>query len=674
MLLALLHVLATSPPAIIQPSLLKIRPGTSLGPALKHISAAKNEYESFQLVVSAPGNDSLTVTSIEVSFGEGSLKALIHRELYINITTVSDCDGDLGLWPDALVPVVDPFFHEARTALPAKLAAGARAVFWVDVFIPPTASAGTSTATVTVSFDEDGVAPLALPLDVHVWDFALPSNSARYVTTYGVSMNRILLGQYLTHQPKNVTDAERTALMREYVLLGLMHRVTLNPFLETAIHLLGKTSADGTVAPDWTAVEKDWGDLLHGGVATPFGLADVSVSTVQLPPAHFGERGPAGRAVVNHTWHATGCTAPTPEWGYAYWGMQPDLGAADMMIYCHHSEKGEKDPWAKTCGPVGGNGTCILQHPPLPPLNNTRAIAYWRSAEAHAKAAGWLHKVFDYTCDEPGAKPERIAACKLHGDALHTAGGLRSLITAERPAADSANLTDLIDVWVPIINFMDSSKDVCPHYPAWAYGDNRHEYDDLVAAGKDLWFYQSCMSEGCASGEQPAPGSHKPGCVPSETCYNGTWPSYMIDAPATFNRAMSWMAYLYDIRGELYWGTNAADGVYTQSDTNSSFEHQWLAGGNGDGSLTYPGRPSVIGGKSFIPLASVRLKLIRDGLEDLELMYIAEAKLGRAAVLEVVKTVVHSAYDFEHGPAAWVAARQELARRLTLSAAPNQQQ
>ena len=71
------------------------------------------------------------------------------------------------------------------------------------------------------------------------------------------------------------------------------------------------------------------------------------------------------------------------------------------------------------------------------------------------------------------------------------------------------------------------------------------------------------MSEGCASAVQPAHGSSAPGCDPTRLCTNGlhqspTWPSYMIDSPATFNRVMSWMSYKYQIQGELYWGSNAA--------------------------------------------------------------------------------------------------------------------
>merc|ERR1712046_344452 len=116
------------------------------------------------------------------------------------------------------------------------------------------------------------------------------------------------------------------------------------------------------------------------------------------------------------------------------------------------------------------------------------------------------------------------------------------------------------------------------------------------------------------------------------------------------------MSYKYQIEGELYWGANAADRRYV-SPTNSSWETQWLAGGNGDGGLTYPGRPDRIGGTSTIPIASLRLKAIRDGLQDLEYMYLLEDALGdRKEADAIVSEVVHSTYDFEHEAAPMLAA------------------
>jgi hypothetical protein len=144
-------------------------------------------------------------------------------------------------------------------------------------------------------------------------------------------------------------------------------------------------------------------------------------------------------------------------------------------------------------------------------------------------------------------------------------------------------------------------------------------------------------------------------------CYKGTWPSYMIDTKATFNRVMSWMSYAYDIRGELYWGSNAADRHY-MAPGNTSWQTQWLAGGNGDGSLTYPGRLEEVGGKSFIPVASQRLKLVRDGLEDLEYMYALEELLGsRDKVAALVGRVVRTAYDFDHDWKTMLSVREAIA-------------
>lgn len=45
---------------------------------------------------------------------------------------------------------------------------------------------------------------------------------------------------------------------------------------------------------------------------------------------------------------------------------------------------------------------------------------------------------------------------------------------------------------------------------------------------------------------------------------------------------------------------------------------QLLAGGNGEGTLFYPGRPDKIGGNDHIPVSSLRLTLIREGNEDYE--------------------------------------------------------
>ena len=113
----------------------------------------------------------------------------------------------------------------------------------------------------------------------------------------------------------------------------------------------------------------------------------------------------------------------------------------------------------------------------------------------------------------------------------------------------------------------------------------------------------------------------------------------------------------------MYWGSNAADGHYTDQ-SNSSWDVQWIAGGNGDGSVTYPGRPDKIGGSSPIPIASIRLKQIRDGLEDLEYMYLLEDAAGRDATTKIVSNVVRKTYDFNHDAESMMATRAALASAI----------
>ena len=85
----------------------------------------------------------------------------------------------------------------------------------------------------------------------------------------------------------------------------------------------------GVTSVDWKTVEADWGKYLGtagaGLVDTPFGIGDTCPTTINLPAMHYP--GPSPGTPPNHTlidllWHGTGCTKPTPEWGYAYWSVQ----------------------------------------------------------------------------------------------------------------------------------------------------------------------------------------------------------------------------------------------------------------------------------------------------------------------------------------------------------------
>ena len=64
------------------------------------------------------------------------------------------------------------------------------------------------------------------------------------------------------------------------------------------------------------------------------------------------------------------------------------------------------------------------------------------------------------------------------------------------------------------------------------------------------------------------------------------WPSYAIDTDGTRNRAMEWMSFSYDFKGELYYETTMA---YYGGDP---WVKSYNFGGTGDGTIFYPGTPA----------------------------------------------------------------------------------
>ena len=92
---------------------------------------------------------------------------------------------------------------------------------------------------------------------------------------------------------------------------------------------------------------------------------------------------------------------------------------------------------------------------------------------------------------------------------------------------------------------------------------------------------------------------------------------------------MEWSSWLEQVSGELYW-----DSIFGYQGVNHQDPSKWggkvapdpwtmqtptgdpKSAGSGDGNLLAPGTPSKIGGSTHIPVESVRLKSLRDGVED----------------------------------------------------------
>lgn len=126
------------------------------------ISAARDEYEPFQLVVRSSGQQTLAVSIGDLVSGEDIIPAgnvTLHRVDYVPITRLSDDFGRIGDWPDPLYPL--------EMGSPVTFPAGQNQPLWFTVHVPRNAEPGLYQATVTIG-------PATIPVELEVWNLTLP--------------------------------------------------------------------------------------------------------------------------------------------------------------------------------------------------------------------------------------------------------------------------------------------------------------------------------------------------------------------------------------------------------------------------------------------------------------------------------------------------------------------
>ncbi|MBV9050489.1 MAG: DUF4091 domain-containing protein [Solirubrobacterales bacterium] len=180
-------------------------------------------------------------------------------------------------------------------------------------------------------------------------------------------------------------------------------------------------------------------------------------------------------------------------------------------------------------------------------------------------------------------------------------------------------------------------------------GDQRPSYNSFLSnPNHSLWLYSSCDDWGCgASG-------------PQDDGWSG---GYVVDAPGARSRTMAWMCYRFQASGELYY------------DTAAKMQSAWKSGGlfnfggNGDGTVFYPGTPNqdvgdgtVLGGTTAVPLESIRLKLICQGYQDYE--YLAELAARGGDAQAIAEKYFPQSFEITATDTTFVQARQEIVTAL----------
>ncbi len=238
---------------------------------------------------------------------------------------------------------------------------------------------------------------------------------------------------------------------------------------------------------------------------------------------------------------------------------------------------------------------------------------YLGDLAAYLRERGWLDLAYIYMKDEPN-NAEDYEVVRQQGALIHEADpGIKRMCTEQTITSNEewGDLYGAVDIWCPL----------------WGIWDEQTAQERL-ALGEQLWSYTAL----CQRDEKN--------------------PFWEIDYPPVVFRSPFWVSWHYDVTGFLYW-SSVYWGDYEDIWAKPHFRDKYW----GEGMLLYPGQEAGIRG----PAPSIRLKLVREAMEDFEYMTLAAEKAGEEQVDAIVDGVARSFTDWERDPEAYLAAREQLA-------------
>jgi hypothetical protein len=260
--------------------------------------------------------------------------------------------------------------------------------------------------------------------------------------------------------------------------------------------------------------------------------------------------------------------------------------------------------------------------------NREKAQRYYREFYQYLVDNGWEKGAYLYMLDEPNLR-ENYEQVLVLGRLVHEAVPQLKCLVVEQTYLQDPSWPDMdpaIDIWCPLWSFID-----------------RKTIDEKIAEGDEVWSYTALV--------QRAPRYHPE----YEKVKDFDPPYWHIDRPLTVYRVPTWINYQYGITGLLYWSTVT---TVIEPWFNPAFAHPRHY--NGGGFLFYPGAPCGIDG----PATCMRLKNLRDGMEDYEYFALLDKLAGRKAAKDIVDTIAPNWWDFSKSPSDFQAARKKLAKQI----------
>jgi len=322
---------------------------------------------------------------------------------------------------------------------------------------------------------------------------------------------------------------------------------------------------------------------------------------------------------------------------------------------------------------AGGGSTC----PVLSGSKNTTkeislaggvaSSGIWSNFQTNFVTNGWgtagTLPLFDYLVDEPHTSGDFATlisnAATRHG---YLNPGIPELVTTDLVTATTYSAQNSIDIMVSnnvVLEPIGGPLQNLTNYATWLTGST----DGIP---RHWWAYQGCTSGGtCGNG------------YPGDSTY--TYSNYDVDGKPAANRAFEWLTYLHGQSGELYYAGDVCDTTTSYPATTcgvtpinpTSPKDPWVSiyafGNWGDGTLFYagnvkPGSPGYMGTGVTTPiiLPSLRLKHIRDGVQDYEYLNVLNNHGQGALVTTEINSWITNSYTFETTGSGLEAARSAL--------------
>jgi len=256
---------------------------------------------------------------------------------------------------------------------------------------------------------------------------------------------------------------------------------------------------------------------------------------------------------------------------------------------------------------------------------------YLRQVIAHARESGWYERLsFTGAVDEPQTKKE-YEAVRYWAELIHSVDPRVPVAVTEQPIPDKTawgTLVGYCSEWIVHGNVLDKNRDAIAA---------------RQAAGERVSWYISC--------DQLYPQ-----------------PNYYIDRSAADCRMISWITWRYRLGGMLYWATTLWREVRDPwGDAISWKRSHCNAPAAGEGMLLYPGNlvERYTGQENvYGPVGSLRFALLREGLEELELLEQLSALGGRDEADAIAASICGGVKDFSRDPNELDAARHRLIRAI----------